>query len=190
MDTMRRALEFSGLLLLKPVCGTRRTAMLDTTIGKMLPAHSPGAVLWREWILTIACGGLIGFGMKRTRISHAAMWTWVLSALWFGIPVSIAILHGDAWILYSGAGCVVEMPSLECEFFFLVTVRLIRGVSYSLGPCVLVGSRKPQPFCVDHAITVVTAVSLAVVCTSGSFGQALGRTNRTAREHDSNPFPS
>src|SRR5215469_8113345 len=39
------------------------TAILETSIFKLIPTHSLNAVLWKEWTLSIMYEAFIGFGM-------------------------------------------------------------------------------------------------------------------------------
>ena len=78
---MPRALKFFGFLVINVVVALIGTAIVDSTIGKVFPAHSLVTVLWKEWILSIVCAVFIGFGMWRTWRSDAAKWTWVLPAV-------------------------------------------------------------------------------------------------------------
>ena len=94
---MPRALKFFGFLVINVVVALIGTAIVDSTIGKVFPAHSLVTVLWKEWILSIVCAVFIGFGMWRTWRSDAAKWTWVHPAVWFGISFFLAIGSGAVW---------------------------------------------------------------------------------------------
>jgi len=82
---MFRAPTFFGLLVLNVVAALIGTAILDAAIGKVFPVHSLTVVLWKEWVLSIACAAFIGFWMWHMWQSDATKRTWVLPAVWFGI---------------------------------------------------------------------------------------------------------
>ncbi|SRR6266567_5457948 len=130
---MLRALKFFGLLVVHVVVALIGTAILETAIGKVFPAHSLVAVLWKEWILSVACAAFIGFGMWRTWRSDLAKWAWLLTTVWFGLRLILAIGSGAVWFQFSGSGCGNGIRSVECQNFFVFTIPFIRGVSYSLG---------------------------------------------------------
>jgi len=130
---MPRALKFFGFLVINVVVALIGTAIVDSTIGKVFPAHSLVTVLWKEWILSIVSAVFIGFGMWRTWRSDAAKWTWVLPTVWFGIRFFLAIGSGAVWSQFCGTGCANGIRSVECRNFFVFTIPFIRSVSYSLG---------------------------------------------------------
>jgi hypothetical protein len=69
---MLNALKFSGLLVVNIVVAVIGTAILTTAIGQAFHARSSGAILWKEWSLSIGCAVVIGFGMWRTWRSRVA----------------------------------------------------------------------------------------------------------------------
>ena len=130
---MIHALRFCGLLLLNLAVALFGTAILDTTVGKLIPTHSINAVLWKEWTLSIICAAFIGFGMWWRWRSRAVKWTWVLTSLWFALRFLPAIGSGDLLFQFSGTGCRDGIAALGCRTFFVFTIPFIRGIAYSLG---------------------------------------------------------
>jgi hypothetical protein len=130
---MLRTLKFSGLLVVNVILALIGTAILNTPIGKVFPANSVVAVLWKEWILSIACAALIGFCMQRIWRNDVGKWTWILPALWFGIGFFLTIGTGAMFFQFSGTGCANGIRPVECRNFFVFAIPFIRGVSYSLG---------------------------------------------------------
>jgi hypothetical protein len=128
--TMFRRLRFLGLVLLNLLIAIAGTAILDTAIWKLVPAHSLGAILYKELILSVACAGLIGFGMWRVWRSEAAKWTWVLPILWFAFGLLTAARHG-IWGPLSVR--LTANVAAETRGFFLFTIPLTRAVAYSVG---------------------------------------------------------
>lgn len=120
-------------MLVNLVVAVIGTAMLDTGISKVIPSHSIAMVVRKEFILSIICAGLIGFGMWRTWRNLAAKWTWVLPAVWFAFGYLIVAGHGDAFGRLSGTGSVSVLSAPDVRSFFSFTVPLVRAVSYSVG---------------------------------------------------------
>ena len=114
---MLRPLRFLGLLMINTVVAVIGTAILETAVWRVFPAHSAVGVLTKEWIISITFATSIGFGMWRTWRSSAAKWTWIVPALWF-----IFGLYSDS--VFSAS---------DRRGFFTFTVPLIRAISYSLG---------------------------------------------------------
>ena len=131
---MTRALRFCGLLLLNAAVALFGSAIFETTVGKLIPAHSLNAVLWKQWTLSIMCAAFIGFGMWWRWRSSAVKWTWVLTSVWFAFRfLPAAIASGHLWFQFSGTGCGESVGPLECLNFFVFTIPFIRGIAYSLG---------------------------------------------------------
>ena len=129
---MLRALKFGGLLLINVVVAIIGTAILETSIGRLFPAHSVVTVLWKEWILSLTCAASIGFWMWHRWRSDAAKWTWVLPAVWFGVKFLLAIGSGAVGFQFFGTGWA-DGNRLARWNFSLFTIPVVRGVAYSLG---------------------------------------------------------
>ena len=133
--TMLKALRFLGLLVLHLLVALIRTTIVDTALWKALPTHTVVTVLWKEVILSVVCAAAIGLGMWRTWRSEPAKWTWVLTTLWFCFGLAGFAGRGiwgplSADVANFGAG--------QIRAFFIFTIPMIRGVSYSMGA--LIGS--------------------------------------------------
>lgn len=128
-----RALKFGGLLLVNLAVAVIGTAILDTALWRVISSHSVAAIVWKEFIFSIVCAALIGFGMWRTWRNSAAKWTWILPAVWFAFGYLTIAGHGDAWGRLSGFGSRSVLSAPDVRMFFLFTVPLVRAVSYSVG---------------------------------------------------------
>lgn len=124
------ALSFFGLLLLNVVVAVIGTAVLEATLGRIIPAHTVTAIFWKEIAVSVACATLVGFGMWRTWRSEAAKWTWVVPLLWFAFGLSVFAGHGIWGPLSFGSANNV---AAEIRSFFLFTIPLVRAVAYSVG---------------------------------------------------------
>jgi hypothetical protein len=60
---MLHALKFFGLLVVNIAVAVIGTAILTTALGQTFHPHSLGAILWKEWSLSIGCAAVIGFGL-------------------------------------------------------------------------------------------------------------------------------
>jgi hypothetical protein len=126
------ALKFGGLVALNLVIAVIGTAILDTPMGRMIPAHSIAAVIWKECILSILCAALIGFGMGRAWRNSAAKWTWIPAAAWFAFGLAVAG-RGDVLGRLSVFGSGNNLGAAEVRSFFAFAIPLIRAISYSAG---------------------------------------------------------
>jgi hypothetical protein len=152
---MLGALRFFGLLLVNVAVAVFGTAILDTAIGEAFHPHSLGAILWKEWSLSIVCAAVIGMGMWRTWRSHVAYWTWVLPALCFGLKFVFAIGKGSLLFQFSGEACVLGVRPIGCINWFVFTIPFIRSVFYSLGAyasSVFHAAQHPQDAAVPPAV--------------------------------------
>jgi uncharacterized membrane protein (UPF0182 family) len=141
---MLRTLKFVAALLINVVVAIIGTAILDTTLGRMIPSHSFAALVWKECGLSVICAAFIGFGMWRTWRSSAAKWTWVIPAVWFTVGFLAIAGRGNVWGRIFGFGSGSNFGAAEARTFFLFTVPLIRAVFYSVGAYVS-SLRYPAP---------------------------------------------
>jgi hypothetical protein len=130
---MLRTLKFAAFLLINLLVAIIGTAILDTTLGRLIPSHSFAALVWKECGLSIVCAAFIGFGMWRTWRSSAAKWTWVLPAAWFAVGFLAIAGRGNVFGHFFGFGSGTNFGAAEVRSFFLFTVPLIRAISYSVG---------------------------------------------------------
>jgi hypothetical protein len=140
-DLTRNAI-FALALILNMCIALFVTAVLETGLGKTFQPHSLAAILWKWWILDFLCATGSGFSIYQIWKTNAAKWTWILPAIWFGLRfVSVAFsasnqsISGEPslWSQFSGAECISASHGLGCWNFFLFTLPLVRGVSYSVG---------------------------------------------------------
>ena len=130
---MLRSLKFGSLLLIHFLIAVIGTAILDTSLRRLLlsPSHSFSATLWAECILSIVCALGLGFSLWRVWPSSAAKHAWVLAAAWFaiGLLATPSNVMGRLLPLASADSLGVK----EIRSFFAFTVPLIRASCYSLG---------------------------------------------------------
>jgi len=139
---MPKPLRFCVWLILHTMVAILGTAVLDTAFGKAFHPYSLAAILWKEWILSLACAAFIGFFMWRTWRVSAAMWVWVLPGFWFALrflpalfasPQHSVLAGGGLWRQFSGAACDGGTRALGCLNFLVFTIPFVRGVLYSVG---------------------------------------------------------
>jgi len=126
---MLRALRFLGLLIVHAVVAIIGTAIVESAIWRLVPAHSVVGVLWKECVFSVTLATLIGFGMWRTWRTSVAKWAWVLPAIWFAF--GFLTRHGDVWGGLFGPRSV--LATRDTRSFFAFTVPLFRASSYSAG---------------------------------------------------------
>jgi len=134
-----RPLRAAGLFVLDLLGAVLVPAILESTIWRILPAHSAFAIVVKQWWLDVIVAAFMGFMMYRVWRSGTSKWAWVLPALWFAFralpyamrPPARGVFSGGNgfWDDFSGAGCSTEVVS--CRNFFAFTVPLTRSVSYS-----------------------------------------------------------
>jgi hypothetical protein len=129
-----RILRVVGLFILDTVAVLVGPAIAESPLHPMFPVHSAAGVLRRESMLSILCAGLIGFlAYWRWRSATSKMvWALFLLGFGFGILVSAAEPGGPRAQL-SGAECSITLNRSDCQTFWLFTVPMIRGLSYSCG---------------------------------------------------------
>jgi hypothetical protein len=130
---MLNGLKFFGLLIVNIVVAVIGTTILTTGIGEAFHSHSMGAILWKEWALSISCAAAIGFGMWHRWRNRVAYWTWVLPTIWFGVKFIFAIGHGPLLPQFSGEACVEDVRPTGCINWFTFAIPFVRSVFYSLG---------------------------------------------------------
>ncbi len=130
---MSRYLTFCGFLLVNFVVALIGTAILNTTVGKMIPSHSAAAIVRKEIILSIVCAALIGFVMWRAWQNSAAKWIWVPAVVWFAFGYLTIAGSDDVFGRLSGfhSDSVLTVPDMRS--FFAFSIPLVRAISYSLG---------------------------------------------------------
>ena len=126
-------LKFAGSLLVNLVVAVIGTAILETSLWRVIPSHSVAAVVRKEFIFSMVCAAFIGFGMWRTWQNSAAKWTWVLPAVWFAFGCLNFAGHGDVSSPLSGFGSESVQTAPHIRSFFLFTVPLVRATLYSVG---------------------------------------------------------
>jgi hypothetical protein len=139
MRLLRKVGPYFGHLL-TAVFGT---AILSTGFGKLFHPASIIGVIWKEWVLDIVLGGLLGSLAYRISRSKVALWVWVLPSAWFLVRVlslipvrqslSALSVNTGLWYEISGQDCVHRLSDMGCSNFFAFTVPLIRSIGYSLG---------------------------------------------------------
>jgi hypothetical protein len=125
------------------------TAVLEFPLHSIFLVHSKAGILHREAILSIFCAGLLGFMAYWKWRSATSKMAWILFVLFFGFGILIsADKPGGYWGQLSGSACAVATDSFSCARFWLFTVSLIRGLSYSCGAFLascIYGSQQYEP---------------------------------------------
>jgi len=114
--------------------------ILSLPIHWLVPSTSATGVISMEWILSMVLAGALGFFAYRTWRTRTARFTWVIFVLWFvfGLLVKLRFAIdnasiGSLWIQFSGIECTGSLLNLDCQTFPLLTIPLVRGLSYSAG---------------------------------------------------------
>ena len=151
LKLLRRAGIFLGHLLVALI----GTAVLSTEIVKAHRPASVAGILWEEFIVSICCAGLIGFGMYRTWRSKTGAWVWTLPTAFFAFHAFsvLSLAHGQSvlaetrgvWSQIFGFNCIDQIAVTHCRDFFEFTVAFIRSVAYSLGSLVGIYFANPIP---------------------------------------------
>jgi hypothetical protein len=122
------------LLIVNLSCALIGTAIVSTSIGRLYKPQSINGVVAKEWLLSILIAATIGFwAYRRGSDNEAAVWTWVLPAVWFTVRLITQLPGGNVVFKFSGAGCNLGLRAVECTNFFVFTIIFIRSVAYSLG---------------------------------------------------------
>jgi hypothetical protein len=115
-------------------------AILEGTVWRLVSVHSVGAIVLKEWCLSVPIAAFMGFMMYRSWRSATSKWVWIPLAFWFGLralpfifrPHARGVLGENSgfWSHFSGAACSVDIS--HCLDFLVFSVPLIRGLSYSI----------------------------------------------------------
>lgn len=115
-------------------------AILEGSVWRIIPLHSFGGILVKEWGLDLAVAAFMGSMMYRTWRSSTSKWAWTLPALSFAFGALLygarahmtSVLSKDVgfWPHFSGVSCTSE--AMDCRDFFTFSVPLIRSISYSV----------------------------------------------------------
>jgi len=129
----------AGMFFLDLLGAVLVPAMVEGAVWRLLPVHSPLAVVVKEWCLDLTVAGFVGFMMYRSWHSATSRWVWALPALWFafraipyaGVTHPSSVLSADEsfWAHFSGGSCAAR--TMDCRDFFAFSVPFIRSVSYS-----------------------------------------------------------
>ena len=106
---LSRALTFALALIVSMCVALFLTPVLETGLGTMFHPHSLAALLWKWCTLDFLCAAGAGFSMYRIWKTKAAMWTWILPAIWFGLMFVLAAFsegRQSLWSQFSGADCI------------------------------------------------------------------------------------
>ncbi len=127
-----------GWFLLNTAAAVLAPAILESPFYHLIPAHSGRSVILKAWCLSVLFAAVIGFFAFRKWRNSTASLAWVLPILWFsfGVLATSSTPHASLeslWFRFSGIECAKNFMTLDCRAFFVFTISLIRGVSYSLG---------------------------------------------------------
>ncbi len=103
------------------------------------PVHSKVFLVLTDCLFAALAAAMIAISLHLVWRLVQARWAWVLFLLWFGSGAAFYLLvaapHGpgsDFWKHFSGFNCALRGGRAACYDFFIFTVPLLRGVSYSL----------------------------------------------------------
>jgi hypothetical protein len=129
----------AGVFVLDLIGAVIVPAMLEETVWRIIPVHSPQAVITKEWCLDLTVAAFMGFMMYRTWRSATSKWAWALPALWFAfraVPYSArvhaSVLSENQSFFHQFFGGSCASQEMDCRNFFSFSVPLIRSISYSL----------------------------------------------------------
>jgi hypothetical protein len=126
--SMFRVARVGGWFILDAGGALLGTAIAESSLYRIFPVHSAADVLLKESSLSVLFAALIGFAAFWKWRSKTSKMVWILFVLWFGFGVVVT-----RWAQLSGAACSITLSKFDCQTFFLFTVPLIRGLSYSCG---------------------------------------------------------
>ena len=148
-----RLLRAVGMLILDLFGAVLVPAILEGSIWRALPVHSPMAVVVKVWCLDLVVASFMGFMMYRVWRSATSKWAWILPALWFAFGALLYAGHSHArsvllqpdsfWAHFLGGRCASR--ALDCGEFFSFTVPLTRSLWYSLAAVVAARVLNPLP---------------------------------------------
>jgi hypothetical protein len=110
------------------------TAGIEAVVGPLYRPHSGHSAILKAWTLDVVVASLLGVIVQLSLKNTTMNWAWVLPAAAFSVRASsYAVSAGNLFGHFSGQACAVELQGTPCTDFFLFTVPLIRGLSYSVG---------------------------------------------------------
>lgn len=156
-----RVVRAAGCFILDLFGAVLVPAMLEGSIWRALPVHTPTGVVVKVWSLDLATAAFVGFMMYRVWRSGTSKWVWIVPALWFALRALPFAAHSQArsvlwtnetfWAHFLGGSCASR--AMDCGDFFAFTVPFIRSLSYSLAATVASRVLNPLPADpdLDHA---------------------------------------
>lgn len=128
-------MKFIGYVVANTIAATFGPALLDGEIAHAMRPKTAVDVVWRSWLASILFAGLMGALIARYRRSETAIWAWALPGIIF---LCRALLYVTMWrtgfiATFSGYECAIGLQRHDCQDFFVFSIPLIRGASYSVG---------------------------------------------------------
>ena len=130
---MPYTLKFSGFISLHLIVAVFGTAVLESSVHRMIPSHSIADVIWKEVGLSITCAASLGMGLWRVWRNSSAKWTWILPLVWFAFGYLAFAGRGDVFAPPFNLSSGSSLDARDVRSFFAFTVPLIRSASYSAG---------------------------------------------------------
>jgi hypothetical protein len=134
-----RFFRAAGVFILDLVGAVIVPAILEGTVWRIVPVHSPQAVIVKEWCFDLIVAAFMGFMMYRAWRSATSKWAWTLPALWFAfravpyaarVHASVLSENQSFFSQFFGGSCAAQ--EMDCRNFFAFSMPLIRSISYSL----------------------------------------------------------
>jgi hypothetical protein len=139
-----RLLRAAGMLILDLFGAVLVPAILEGSIWRAFPVHTPMAIVVKIWCLDFVVASFMGFMMYRVWRSGTSKWAWVLPTLWFRFGAMLYAGHAHArsvllqpdsfWSHFLGGRCASR--ALDCGEFFSFTIPFTRSLWYSLAAVV------------------------------------------------------
>lgn len=107
----------------------------------ILGPHSRLVVATTDLLFAVLGAFLIALVVHLCLKMTMAQWAWIMFLIWFACGVveylvmsspSVMVSKPPFWLHFSGVNCVVRGGRAACYDFFIFSVPLLRGVSYSL----------------------------------------------------------
>jgi hypothetical protein len=128
----RKIFQRCGSVLLNTVFAVLGTAGIEAVVSPIYRPQSGQSAIVKAWILDVTVEAVLGVIVQHSRENPVIRWSWVIPAVAFAAraltyPDSASNIFGH----FSGQSCAIELQGAPCTDFFLFTVPLIRGLSYS-----------------------------------------------------------
>jgi hypothetical protein len=125
--------RFAGAVMANTLFAIFGTGVLERILMPLFRPQSPPAVLWKAWIASAILPAFIGYVVLRSWKSKTVKWAWVIPSILFAFRAFLYVgsRSGSLLFHFSGRECVTALRASDCRDFFLFTIPMVRGFSYS-----------------------------------------------------------